>query len=73
MKAYESEKFEIPKCCAYCERATILASEEYIPCSKEGVVSQSYVCRRFLYDPLKRIPKKNPLLQVPDETDFVDI
>ena len=29
-----------------------------IACMKNGVVSVSFSCRRFKYDPLKRIPPK---------------
>lgn len=73
MKETECEKYEITKCCAYCERSTQLANEEYVLCTKKGVVSQSYLCRRFLYDPMKRRPKKTPPLPVPDESEFIDV
>lgn len=68
-----NEKYEITKCCAYCERATLLASEDYVLCAKKGVVSQNYVCRRFLYDPMKRTPQKMPPIPLPDPEEFVDV
>lgn len=27
-------------------------------CTKRGIVSVTYACRKFLYDPFKRIPVK---------------
>ncbi len=61
------EKLEINKCCALCERATTLAGEDYILCSKKGVVAVTYVCRRFVYDPLKLIPKRPAKMPTLDE------
>lgn len=43
--------------CKYCERATPLLTEGKLVCSKVGVVSEDYKCRKFIYDPLKRSPK----------------
>ncbi|MBQ8207665.1 MAG: hypothetical protein IJZ89_02915 [Clostridia bacterium] len=60
--ANENDKIEIIKCCAFCEKATPLAGDEYVLCSKKGVVALTYKCRRFAYDPLKRIPKRAPSL-----------
>lgn len=65
--ANESDKIEIIKCCAFCEKATPLAGDEYVLCAKKGVVSLTYKCRRFRYDPLKRIPKRAPSLMRLDE------
>ncbi len=56
----ENDKAEIIKCCAYCEKATPLVGDDYILCSKKGVVSLTHLCRRFSYDPLKRIPRRTP-------------
>ncbi len=41
--------------CAYCQRGAELAHDEVI-CAKRGIVPDSYHCRHFIYDPLKRIP-----------------
>ena len=43
--------------CAYCKRGTSL-DEETVMCVKRGVVSAAGACRRFRYDPLKRVPPK---------------
>ena len=55
---FESGKPEIIKCCAYCEHASVLRDEDYILCEKKGVVAQTFRCRRFVYDPTKRIPRR---------------
>lgn len=43
--------------CAYCKHGTTL-DEEQVLCVKKGVMSPVGSCRRFRYDPLKRIPPK---------------
>ena len=62
---------EITKCCAYCEKATLLPGDDYVLCAKKGVVSPSHVCRRFEYDPMKRIPKRTP--DIPTLDDISDM
>ena len=71
----ENEKFEIIKCCAYCEKATPLAGDEYVLCSKKGVVSLTHRCRGFAYDPLKRIPKRAPAMPTLEDiaTELPDV
>lgn len=66
----ENDKIEIIKCCAYCEKATTLSGDDYVLCSKKGVVLQTHSCRRFTYDPLKKIPKRSPAL--PSLEDIAD-
>jgi len=48
---------ETEKRCAICEHA-INIDENDMLCKKYGVVSCNYACKKFEYDPLKRIPKK---------------
>ena len=48
---------KIKRCCSYCAHGTCF-SKDQILCSKQGVVSYSYACRRFEYDPCKRIPSR---------------
>ena len=43
--------------CAYCQRGTPL-EDGRVMCVKKGIVSASGACRRFRYDPLKRVPPK---------------
>ena len=48
--------------CRYCSRAGDLGAEQML-CSKYGVVRADYACRRFHYDPLKRVPPKPAVLR----------
>lgn len=43
--------------CQYCRYSTKL-DEEHLLCAKKGVVEPEGECRRFRYDPFKRIPPK---------------
>ena len=43
--------------CMYCSHSRPL-DELYVSCPKCGVVSGGYSCRKFTYDPLKRIPPR---------------
>ncbi len=56
-------KHEINRVCACCEHAETLNNEDIVLCSLKGVVSSGHVCKKFVYDPLKRDPK--PLTNIP--------
>ncbi len=56
----ESAKQEMPRVCAFCDKSVLLSDRDTVLCSKFGVVSCDYVCRRFRYDPLKRVPNAPP-------------
>ena len=43
--------------CGYCQWATPL-EEGQMMCVKKGIVACAGSCRRFRYDPLKRVPPK---------------
>ena len=45
------------KRCRLCEHASIIDENDML-CRKYGVVSCNYACKKFEYDPLKRIPSK---------------
>lgn len=49
--------------CAYCAWGRDL-TEEQVACLKKGIVSSTGACRKFRYDPLRRVPPK------PLPTDF---
>ena len=49
--------------CAYCKRGAPLG-EDRVMCLKKGIVSAGDACRKFRYDPLKRVPPK------PAKADF---
>lgn len=48
---------KIDRRCAYCAFAGKISDEQMI-CQKCGVVPSSHQCRRFRYDPLKRVPAR---------------
>ena len=47
---------KIERACAYCVRA-VKIDEETMVCAKRGLVFPEGACRRFRYDPLKRVPE----------------
>lgn len=49
---------KIPVDCRYCARSADLSEGDSFLCSRYGVVSPKEKCRKFQYDPCKRIPMK---------------
>lgn len=41
-----------------------------ILCIRRGVVDPDYSCRKYKYNPLKRIPRRNPILPTFDRDEF---
>lgn len=62
---------KIQRDCAYCQYGTAL-EDGAILCAKKGIQPGNSPCRRFRYDPCKRIPKKAKALDFKkyDEMDF---
>ncbi len=62
---------KIEKACDYCIFGTRL-DEDTILCSKKGMKKPDDACRKFDYDPTKRIPVKAKALDFSkyDEHDF---
>lgn len=62
---------KMPRSCTYCVYGAEL-SEEQIICTKKGIVSVYDQCRKFRYDPCKRIPvkAKAPDFSKYDQEDF---
>ena len=46
------------KACAYCAHGTTL-EDNTILCAKKGIREDTDSCRKFRYDPCKRIPPKS--------------
>ena len=57
-----------PKC-AYCGYGIQTADKTVILCEKKGITSHDSSCKKFLYDPLKRIPER-PIVSDFNEQDF---
>ena len=62
---------KIEKSCRYCAHCTLLEDNQVL-CTKKGVVSVYGKCRKFSYDPCKRIPCKPKALDFEkyDQEDF---
>ncbi|MBQ6706094.1 MAG: hypothetical protein IJN07_01105 [Clostridia bacterium] len=60
----------IPPCCEYCSRARRNADGKTMLCIRRGIVPMYHHCRRFRYDPLMRIPARQPVLGQYTEEDF---
>lgn len=74
-KGLEDDGGEECDCCACCEHAEHLKTAPMsMICKHHGVVASSHVCRKFVYDPLKRKtfrPRISPLSQSDGETDDI--
>lgn len=62
---------KMPRSCTYCAYATRLNEDEVL-CIKRGIVPVGKPCRKFKYDPCKRIPLKSKAsnFDAYDDTDF---
>ena len=62
---------KIERSCSYCLHGTKL-NDEQVLCIKKGIVSSCGGCRKFAYDPCKRIPPRPKALDFSkyDEEDF---
>ena len=56
-------KSKIEPRCAYCAHGRSLGGGQVV-CPKKGVMSGGSSCRRFTYDPMKRVPPR------PEKADF---
>ncbi len=62
---------KIERQCIYCAYGTKI-DEQQVLCTKKGVVSTDGGCRKFSYDPCKRIPPKQKAMDFTqyDDDDF---
>ena len=61
---------DVAKECRNCAYGTYLADEEKIFCKKSGIRNMDSTCRKFRYDPLSRVPRRNPEMPEFSEEDF---
>lgn len=52
---------KIEPSCSYCLHGTCL-EDDWILCTKKGIRPEANPCRKFKYDPCKRIPAKHKAL-----------
>lgn len=60
----------IAPACEYCEHVMQSFDGNKQLCDKLGVVESSHKCRRFVYDPLKRQPRKPLAMEKIDASEF---
>lgn len=56
--------------CKYCEHMVQVLRDDNLLCDKRGVVAKDYKCRQFIYDPLKRVPRRPKPLEKFKDSDF---
>lgn len=57
-------------CCGTCALGKLSAEGDVVMCKHAGVVSTEHSCRRFRYDPLKRVPRRERRPEIFDEQTF---
>lgn len=60
----------VEKRCEYCENGQRSADGTQIFCKKRGVVQPGEHCRRYVYDPLRRVPFRQAQLKTYQPEDF---
>ena len=58
-----------PKC-GYCQFGTSVPDGGTVLCTKKGVSEKDACCKKFRYDPLKRVPRQAPEMPVFSASDF---
>ncbi len=56
--------------CAYCRFGTAVAEGGTVLCTRHGVRDSSASCKKFRYDPLKRVPRQPPEMLAFSENEF---
>ena len=56
--------------CAYCGRGRPSVDRTLILCEEKGISPPGGRCRRFVYDPMKRVPRPEPELPQFDPEEF---
>lgn len=69
MKKTLSGKNVSPKC-IYCETGIVTDDGKTILCKRKGVMQPDSFCRKFRYDPLKRVPDTVKMQTGFSEEDF---
>lgn len=70
MKRKLLEKKKYPSVCETCLHGRLSPDGRNVLCVKKGIVETDGKCRKYSYDPLKRIPKKPLLVEQANPKDF---
>lgn len=57
--------------CGYCENGTPTQDGSVILCTRQGVVSPGFSCKKFRYDPISRKVRPLPPLPTYSPEDFL--
>ncbi len=60
----------IEPACEYCENGSPTIDGQMIKCKYKGIISKHDSCKKFIYAPLKRVPKRRPSLPQYDPDEF---
>lgn len=56
--------------CRNCRHGRLSPEGDKVLCVKKGIVDPDGSCRRYSYDPLKRVPRKMPAVREANPEDF---
>ena len=70
LKKNTNTNAELERFCKFCQHSSELSDEDTMLCGKKGIVSADFICKKFVYDPLKREPKR---LSKEVKLEFVDL
>ena len=60
----------VVKKCDVCKYSTLSEDGESVLCVKKGILDRDDICRKFVYDPLKREPQKKAKLPEYSAAEF---
>lgn len=61
---------ESMKMCKNCAYGKLMTEEEKVLCDKTGIRNPDSCCKKFKYDPISRVPNRQPELTKFTEEDF---
>lgn len=62
---------DITPACSYCEYGRQSQDGTMVECSKKGLVSPYFRCKKFKYSPVRRIPHRGQKLPKVRPEDFI--
>ena len=60
----------VQSCCEVCQHGRRSADSQVVLCVHKGVMQLHQTCRKFVYDPLRRIPHRQPMPESFSKDDF---
>lgn len=67
MRLFPKKAYPACKHCRYGRKTSV---GEKILCTRKGIVEPDFCCRKYCYDPLKRVPGRRPALPTFSPEDF---